>query len=323
MNFFKLGLWAVIFFWFLNLQIAFADTTAISIVGTKVNSQQDAAVNNNVSPASSVTLPKGVVLLGDIAYGADPQQRMDVYRQPDSVNAPVLLMVHGGGWHSGDKAQLMVVQNKVARWVPKGFIFISVNYRTLPKADPLQQAEDVARALAFAQANAVSWGGNPAKFILMGHSAGAHLVDLLAANPARALALGAHPWLGTISIDSGALNVVQTMADKHYALFDAAFGTDPGYWQTVSPYQSLSAPAGPFLLICSTIRPDKPCLQTDSFAAKANSLGIHTQVLEERLSHEQINETLGLPGAYTDAVEAYMSALDNSAMRALGPSPCE
>jgi hypothetical protein len=44
---------------------------------------------------------------------------------------------------------LSVVRNKVANWVPRGFIFVSVNYRLLPDAAPLLQAEDVARALGF------------------------------------------------------------------------------------------------------------------------------------------------------------------------------
>ena len=74
----------------------------------------------------------------------------------------------------------------MTRWVPKGFIFISTNYRMLPKTAPMEQIRDVASALAFAQGKASSWGGDPAGFIIMGHSAGAHLAALLAASPAMA-----------------------------------------------------------------------------------------------------------------------------------------
>jgi acetyl esterase/lipase len=124
--------------------------------------------------------------LRDVAYGSDPAQRMDVYLPPDAKNAPVLLLVHGGAWRIGDKAHGRVVENKVARWVPQGFVVVSVNYRMLPGADPRVQADDVALALATAQRQAPAWGGDPAKFVLMGHSAGAHLVSLLDAQPARA-----------------------------------------------------------------------------------------------------------------------------------------
>ena len=53
-----------------------------------------------------------------------------------------------------------------------------------PAASPLEQTEDVGRALAFVQANARSWGGDGARVVLMGHSSGAHLVALLTAAPA-------------------------------------------------------------------------------------------------------------------------------------------
>lgn len=48
------------------------------------------------------------------------------------LRAPVIFMVHGGARRTGDKAISRVVQEKVARWVPKGFVFISVNYRLYP-----------------------------------------------------------------------------------------------------------------------------------------------------------------------------------------------
>ena len=67
-------------------------------------------------------------------------------------------MVHGGAWRMGDKAASNVVENKVARWVPRGVLFISANYRLLPEADALAQANDVARALARAQEVAARLG---------------------------------------------------------------------------------------------------------------------------------------------------------------------
>jgi hypothetical protein len=68
--------------------------------------------------------------------------------------------VHGArpAWRTRDKASRTVVQNKVVRWVPRGFIFVSANYRLLPEVDPLTQADGIALALATAQAKAASWG---------------------------------------------------------------------------------------------------------------------------------------------------------------------
>ncbi|WP_366519974.1 alpha/beta hydrolase [Sulfuricurvum sp.] len=92
--------------------------------------------------------------LTDISYGSDKKQRLDVYLPSYSKNAPVIVMVHGGAWKTGDKKSDNVVQNKMNRWVSKGAIFVSLNYRLIPNASPTQQAEDVATALAYVQTHA-------------------------------------------------------------------------------------------------------------------------------------------------------------------------
>jgi len=181
--------------------------------------------------AANATLPPGARLLPDIAYGSNRNQRMDVYLPAQANNAPVIFMVHGGGWRRGDKAAQTVVQNKMHRWVSRGFIFVSINYRMLPDTDVMTQAVDVKSALAAAQDKAPSWGGDPNKFIVIGHSAGAHLVALLSASPKSAYGGGVRPWLGTIALDSAAMNVVKIMEKRHMRLYDQPFGDDPAYWR--------------------------------------------------------------------------------------------
>lgn len=254
--------------------------------------------------------------LRELPYGSDPRQRMDVYLPAKPVHAPVILMVHGGGWRWGDKEAGAVVDNKVARWVARGFVFISVNNRLLPQADPLEQARDVAQALAVAQAKAPSWAADPARFILMGHSAGAHLVALVNASPDLAPQAGAKSWLGTVALDSAAVDVSPIMQGKHFRLYDAAFGADPAFWRAVSPVQQLTPSAKPMLAVCSSRRSDS-CAQADLFADKAGQLGVRADVLRQDLSHREINQSLGLPGAYTDAVEAFMGSLDPGVARLL------
>ena len=258
--------------------------------------------------AAEPDLPPGARILRDLAYGDDPAQRLDVYLPPNAKGAPAILMVHGGGWSRGDKALGSVVTNKAARWVSQGYLFISVNNRLTPEADPLQQAGDVARALAFAQANAASWGGDAARFVLMGHSAGAHLVALLAADPALAKQQGTAPWLGTIPLDSGAFDVVAIMEERHFGLYDRAFGDDPAFWRSASPLHRLAGAPAPMLLVCSSRR-EVACAQAEAFAAKATALGGSVSVLPVDLSHRGINTDLGEPGDYTDSVEAFLHRL--------------
>ncbi len=244
----------------------------------------------------------------DVAYGPDARQRFDVYAPQQARGAPVIFMVHGGAWAFGDKGSETVVRNKAARWVPQGFVFISANYRMLPDAAPLEQARDVARALAAAQEQAASWGGDGARFILMGHSAGAHLVSLISAVPGIALDLGARPWLGTVELDSAALDVESIMRARHLRLYDRAFGRDPAGWAAASPLARLSRRGAPFLAVCSTRRRDS-CPAARAFAAKARAFGTRANVLEENLTHRDINARLGEDGDYTRAVDAFLETL--------------
>lgn len=264
----------------------------------------------------TVDLPAGVHVVRDVAYGSDPRQRFDVYMPTNARQAPVILLVHGGAWRNGDKAMRNVVQNKVARWVPRGFVVISTNYRLLPDAAPLQQAQDVAQALALAQRRAAEWGGDRRGFILIGHSAGAHLVALLAAAPSIARDRGAGPWLGTVALDSAALDVVRIMQSRHLPLYDRAFGSDPAGWLAVSPQQQLQARAAPFLAVCSSRRTDS-CPAAQAFVDKAIAWGGRAQTLPEDLSHAQINELLGTPGDYTTQVEAFLRGLGPDVAHAL------
>ena len=261
------------------------------------------------------TAVNDVRVLRDVAYGRHAKQRMDVYLPLQADAAPVIFMVHGGAWRLGDKGASAVVDNKVARWVSKGYILISINYRMLPEAAPLEQALDVTRALVAAQDKAANWGGDPGKFILMGHSAGAHLVALLAAFPDKAYKLGAQPWLGTVLLDSAALDVVQIMENKHARFYDQAFGDNPAYWRATSPFHVLETFAPPFLAVCSNSR-DTACTQAEEFAAKARAFRVSVAVLPQALSHKDINKQLGTEGAYTEAVEAFMESLDDSLLRA-------
>ncbi|MRW87749.1 alpha/beta hydrolase fold domain-containing protein [Pseudoduganella sp. FT26W] len=256
--------------------------------------------------AAPFALPDGVRLLADQPYGAHRQQRYDVYLPANAERAPVIFMVHGGAWRTGDKASAAVVQNKVRRWTARGIIVVSVNYRLLPGASVAAQAADVAGALAAVQGKAAGWGGDRGKFVLMGHSAGAHLVALLASAPVPA---GVTPWLGTVALDSAAMDVPALMAQRHFPFYDAVFGGDAAYWRTVSPLAQLTAGGMPLLAVCSSRRQDS-CSQAEGYAARANALGMRVQVLPQNLSHREINATLGQAGTYTSAVETFLASLD-------------
>lgn len=244
----------------------------------------------------------------NISYGNHEDQKFDVYAPNKAVNSPVIFMVHGGGWRIGDKGHGRLIKNKIPFFISKNYVFISTNYRMIPDADPMEQARDVARAIAFAQKNAEKFGADKSKFILMGHSAGAHLISLLNADFSIAQSIGSSPWLGVVSLDSGALNVTEIMNKKHFRLFDKAFGNNPDFWVLSSPFHQLKPTAKPFFLVCSAKR-TYSCNSNKDFAKKANSMGIYASVDEEDKSHGEINYELGEDAIYTSKIDKFISDL--------------
>lgn len=250
-----------------------------------------------------------VTTLTDVSYGEDKKQRLDVYLPTNAKNSPVIVMVHGGAWKMGDKRSDNVVQNKMNRWVSKGIVFISVNYRLVPKVTPQQQADDVASALAYIESHAHQWGGNPKQIILMGHSAGAHLVSLISADPQKYVSLGLKPWLGTVSLDTATMDLVQTMGRKHFDFYDDVFGSDKNSWIENSPLYQLEPSAPPMFLVCSTLREDKPCESSKPFMEKGADMGLRIEMSQQALSHGEINDELGKPNGYTERVEQFIRSL--------------
>lgn len=265
--------------------------------------------------AQAAPLPPGARIERDIAYGAHPRQRYDAYLPARvSPHARVIVMVHGGGWRNGDKRSPGVTGDKAAHWLERGDAFVSVNYRLLPDADPLQQAADVAAAIASIQRHAPRWGADPGRLVLMGHSAGAHLVALLGSEPAMLARAGAARPLGVVSLDSGALDVAALMSQRRLPrLYRDAFGSEPSYWAATSPQARIGRDALPMLLACSGTRhvPTSPCDEARAFARKAAGLRVPMQVLPLDKAHGEINRDLGKPSAYTRAVSDWIDRLLN------------
>ena len=256
----------------------------------------------------------GAPTWSDVAYGPDPLQRLDVYTKTPTGKAPVLVMVHGGGWKRGDKIQGAALQNKVPYYTGKGWVVVSINYRLTPDVTPLEQADDVAAALVHVQRHAATWGGDGDKVVLMGHSAGAHLVTLVTADARQRFASRAAPWLGTVSLDGAGVDIEASMRDGVSVrllqnIYRDAFGNDPALWRAVSPMAQLRPGAYPMMMVCSTSRPDQPCGQTQAFVDKAQGLGVRASVLPVRLSHGEVNADVGLDNAMTRAIDRFLAGL--------------
>jgi len=113
----------------------------------------------------------------DIAYGPAAANRLDVYLPTHGAPSALVVFFYGGGWNSGDKANYRFVGAALAA---AGIATVIPNYTLYPKARFPQFMRDAAAAVAFTRAHAHEWGADPARLFLIGHSAGAHIVVLLA-----------------------------------------------------------------------------------------------------------------------------------------------
>jgi arylformamidase len=258
------------------------------------------------SCADALTLPAGATLKSNVAYGADPLQKMDIYIPAGVKRAPVIFMVHGGGWQHGDKTANDVVTNKVAYFLPHGFVFVSINYRLSPAVTPVQEAQDVASALAYFQKNAATYKASASNIVLMGHSAGGNLVTLVAAVSSYLTQVHAQAVLGTVVLDSGAYDVPEVMARSQVLpQYAQVFGKNVALEQQASPTLAIDTHPAPMLLVCDSKRVHD-CDDAKAFAAKtAGSASIYPIALR----HGDINLDVGLPNALTARIAQFLATL--------------
>jgi len=115
----------------------------------------------------------------NVSYGTSSEQTMDIYLplSRNTASTTVLVMIHGGGWNSGDKIDLSQYADTMRKRLPKYAVF-NINYRLALGSNlfPTQE-NDVKSAIQFILNNSAEYLVSR-KFVLMGASAGAHLALL-------------------------------------------------------------------------------------------------------------------------------------------------
>ena len=162
------------------------------------------------SPAMllNVTVPRSTYRVHrDIAYGEGPRQKFDLYLpKAFTPPAPVVLFFYGGAFRAGRKEEYRVVGEALAS---KGIITAVADYRIFPEGYFPDFLEDGARALAAVHARIAEFGGDLSRIFLAGHSAGAYISVMLAANPA---------YLRFVNADISFIRGVIAIAGRYHEL---------------------------------------------------------------------------------------------------------
>ena len=133
-------------------------------------------------PVINALVPSGTYKVQrDIAYGEGPRNLLDIYMpaaKPEK--APVIVFFYGGNWNSGSRADYLFAGEAFAS---QGFVTVIADYRLYPEVKFPDFLYDSAQAFAWARKNIASYGGDPQRMYLAGHSAGAYNAAMLAYNP--------------------------------------------------------------------------------------------------------------------------------------------
>ena len=270
---------------------------------------------------------------------ADPSlNALDLYA-PDGATPrdrrPVVVFVHGGGWRRGDKENK--IEDKVNLFTGSGYLLASLNYRLSPlggdpaSPDPNRirfpaHPHDVGEALGWLSQHVAEYGGDPTRMILIGHSAGAQIISLVATDPSYVQAYGVEPWqiIGAVSLDTDAFDITseatQTQNTSNRDLIWNAFASPAenaatGAWAQASATKWAGPEDSEFLLITSA----NPNRLADN-RGMATALGQDPAgVFIAPYDHEGINAALGSPTDYAGETQAVSGFVARKIAEAVDP----
>ncbi|KAL6074608.1 Alpha/beta hydrolase [Balamuthia mandrillaris] len=241
---------------------------------------------------------------------ANAQQRLDLYLPSDTYGKPppLLVYIHGGAWVDRSKD----AYGHIGRcFASKGIAVAVIDYTLSPKrrsstVHPVH-TNDVAAAVHWLKTNAQTYGYDPQRIFLFGHSAGAHMSGLLALDPSYLSQFGesAASSLRGIVGASGIYDLVLLNQEcpTYKELFTIfAFGEE-SKWKDASPQHCPShkteggVPVSvPWLLFHSEEDELCPINQTTRFREHLQQLGIPVQMGECSGSHYAVVDAIGDEG---------------------------
>lgn len=267
------------------------------------------------APAVSSTTASASTSPRTISYGASKDQVYDVWAaQGVEGPAPLVMFVHGGGWTQGSK-DTASGPYKAVHYPQQGYVYASINYRLVPDVTVEDEAHDVAAALASLLAHAGELGIDPTRVVIMGHSAGAHLVALVGTDESYLAGVGLSEasLRGVIPIDGAAYDVPKQIAfgGVMHDRYLEAFGTDPARQTALSPTSHAAAPNAPAFLLPHVQRVDGVAQSKELVAAltaagtPAEEVGFPGTGLA---GHAEINRRMGDPTyEATPVVDAWLA----------------
>lgn len=225
-----------------------------------------------------------------VAYGATPHEMLDIY-PTQGRNAPIAIFIHGGAWRTGcakDSAY------GAETFVRAGAHFLVPDFIDVIESggDLMPMIEEVRRGVAWAARNAASFGGDPDRIYVIGHSSGAHLGGcVLITDWEKDFGLPRDTVKGA-TLCSGMYDLKPARLSKRsdYVKFTDAME------DALSTQRHLDRINCPVTVLHGTLETPEFQRQTREFAAALKAAGKPVRlIVAENYNHFEIGETLNNP----------------------------
>ncbi|OYU86848.1 MAG: esterase [Bradyrhizobiaceae bacterium PARB1] len=212
----------------------------------------------------------------DIAYGAAPLQKLDLFLT-DKPNAPLLVFIHGGYWRAQDKSEFSYFAES---YVQHGVNVAVINYRLAPHVTMDELVSDVRASIVFLYKNANEFGYAADRLFVSGSSAGGHLTVMSLTADWPALGVPADTVKGGC-----ALSGLYDLEAIRLCYLNKEIGLDASTAERNSPIRHLPKSAAPLILSFGGTESSEFERQQAEFAAAWRGAGLQCSVVEQPDEH--------------------------------------
>jgi acetyl esterase/lipase len=237
-----------------------------------------------------------VELVADVDYlGSGREEKLDLYLPAQrhlNERSPAVVLIHGGGWTSGDKRDTRQVTIGMTL-AEAGYVCASINYVLAEPACWPQNLWDCKNAVRFLRKNAAKYGIDPEKIGVMGGSAGGHLALMVGYTPGVAELEPPQPYSGISNRVSAVVDLygianleTRQKTDKQgnptgefnagstKGMLGADLAENPGLWKQASPVTYLTKDGPPVLILHGRIDTVVDRDQSAELADRLQKLGV-------------------------------------------------
>jgi arylformamidase len=243
--------------------------------------------------ASSVATRARMLSRLDVAYGDDPDERLDLFfpeAPAAAARLPIHLFIHGGYWRAQSKVDYSYLADVI---VGQGAIAAIADYSLMPGARMARLVDQVRRAARWLGEHGREFGGDPTAISASGHSAGGHLTTYLCCRAPHESEFPDNPVRSILSVSG-----LYDLAPIATSFLQAELHLTPQEIAQYSPCQAIARTDAAIRLIVGGRETTPFFEQAGRFAGRLSSLGLQPRLASvDDEDHMTIVRSLGRPGS--------------------------